>query len=1229
MTDLLQENELLKQRIAYLENRLFETENKKDITNETAVYFQKAIENIPLFGIVVNAEGKITFCNQYGLRMTGWTQEALIGQDYFEAFVPKNDQPDRRQDYQQAIQHEGYWEESTRVLLTRFNEIRYLNFSSIVLKNEKNEVTGLAKIGTDVTDQKMVSLALQRSNEALQDLFDNSNDLIFICSFSGKFLFANQAFLKKIGYDADELRNLNVQDLIHPKEKGNTYQLIMQTARGETIPKFETVLVNKKGKRVYLEGNVSCRFENNSPTAVRGIVYDITEKIRAEKAQTLYYSIANLIVKSKNLNQLYQSIHQELGKVIEVNNFYIKLYNEDKTEIQFPYYVDEARDNEAKIMKRKSGRGLTDYVMKEERAVFLYGEEVIDLLEKEHLTLFGPMPKVWIGVPLKFENEVIGLISVKDYKNRNTYNYSDLELLDFISGQIALAIQRKRYEEQLSNQKARLEAIFESSSHMMWSINRHNRLTSFNNNYVEAIESQYGFTPTLYSSLHEVKNELERQEVYDFWREQYAPAFRGKMQHFELKIKMPDNTYRWREIFLNPIRLSDGRIEEVSAIAHDITDKKRSELSLIASEEKFRNIFESFQDVYYHADLQGIVLLISPSVQEVTGFEPREIIGNRLSEFTSNPEKWSEVLTNLLQVGKIKNYETSLRTKIGDTIQSISNIKLIYDESNQPIGIEGVVRDITELKKATEEVLRAKEIAEQSLKVKESFLANMSHEIRTPMNGIIGMIDLMLDTPLNPQQQEYVQTVKKSSETLLNILNNILDLSKIEAGKMKLQKRSMDLRSAVDKVYTLFRQQANAKNNHLHYEVNAEIPRYLLADETRLIQIMSNLTSNAIKFTQNGEITLCVSLLKNTQKAHTIKVEVKDSGIGIDEKNLQFLFNTFSQVDNSFSKAHGGTGLGLAISKELCRMMHGDIGVESSADIGSTFWFTFQAEETQIPPVSDMPDYLDLRSGKLFGEYVPFILVVDDNAVNRKVATEILKKVGCKIDIAESGQESIQKAQANKYDIILMDIQMPEMDGVETTRRMKALLPTKQPPIIAMTAYSMKEDRQKFIAQGLDDYLSKPINAQKLIQKIREYLVKSGKITADINIPPQNKQTSKEKATEISKSLVNLQVVEQLKKYGGEALVVETWAEFVQDTQVLLAEISSYFKDANYTDMLKPLHTLKGNAGTVGAEQIHLQADFLEKKLKNHDYTNIESEVNKLSKDYADFRIYFQEIITS
>ena len=287
------------------------------------------------------------------------------------------------------------------------------------------------------------------------------------------------------------------------------------------------------------------------------------------------------------------------------------------------------------------------------------------------------------------------------------------------------------------------------------------------------------------------------------------------------------------------------------------------------------------------------------------------------------------------------------------------------------------------------------------------------------MNGVIGMIDLLGSTELDEEQSEYIRTIKKSSDSLLHILNDILDLSKIEAGKMKLRQEPVKIIDTFEKVYELYSQQAHISKNSLYYHLDDKLPDYILGDETRLMQVLSNLTSNAIKFSpQKGTINLSIRVMEQKGKRYKFKVSIKDSGIGISKKDIDKLFQNFSQIDSSSSKNFSGTGLGLAISKELVKSMDGDIGVASTPGFGSTFWFTFWAESIEADQVTEKKD--DGAFLKEFKDTNPRILLVDDNNINRNVACTILSKAGCEVEEAQSGFEAIEKVKAKKFDLIFM-----------------------------------------------------------------------------------------------------------------------------------------------------------------------------------------------------------------
>lgn len=1068
-----------------------------------------------------------------------------------------------------------------------------------VTEELKDEVAEL-KSKLEQAERDYYSL-IEKTNQNLKDLFDNSNDLITIFKPTGEIRFANEVVKNKLGYKEEEILDLKFLEVVHEDHRRNALQNILKITAGSRMERFETVLISKSGKNIYVTGKLTSIFENGEPVEYRCVFYDISERIRAESAQSLYFQIANITITENDLEHLYQGIFDQLHQMLRVDNFNISRKEHGQYETIF-------RINEnGSDLTSDVDHALMDYTFDRKRSLIIY-EDGIKKIEAQSRKVFeDPMPKMWLGVLIYINSRPQGIMSIYSYTDQSAFNNKDLELLDFISGQISLAIERKEKEDKIENQAATLGAIFDSSTHQIWSVDRSLKFTSFNQNYAEAFKSYFGFEPSVGTSLKDIYQKPFTNERKEFWEDKYKEAFQGKFVNFQTKTANRFNKEIWRDVFLNPIFLPNGRIEELSVIANDITEKKEAEGALIASEEKFRTIFTSFQDIYFRCNVEGKVTMLSPSVQEVLNFKPEDIIGKKVTDYMRVKSSLKEVMDRLHQEQRLRNVEGTVKDSEGNWVDFLCNIRLIKRDDGS-IEVEGVGRDISKLKKTTKELQRAKDFAERSLKIKERFLANMSHEIRTPMNGIIGMIDLMGSTPLDKEQSEYVKTINKSSQTLLNILNDILDLSKIEAGKMELRQEPFKLVKTIEKVYDLFSQQATLSDNILYYHIDENIPEWIVTDETRLVQVLSNLTTNAIKFSEKkGNINISVRLQETKKGNHTFKVSIKDSGIGISEKDQKTLFQNFHQLDNSTTKNFGGTGLGLAISKELAKSMNGDIGVVSTPGLGSTFWFTFKAKEIAADQVKTTTT--DQSFTKQFVGKAPKILLVDDNDVNRKVATGILIKSGCELDEARDGFEAIELAENGDYDLIFMDIQMPKMNGVKATQKIKALGLKNTPPIIAMTAYSMEEDRQKFLDSGLDDYLAKPIKAETLINKVKSWLKFEPKQMTNETLSPSSEDL-----------VINQNTLNQLAKFGGQELIESTLLDFEEEAEMLVKNTQLFLKSKKYEEMRGELHTLKGNSGTLGIEKLSNQAATIEKLLKADKFEGLEKQVTLLDVLFKEFK---------
>ena len=580
-------------------------------------------------------------------------------------------------------------------------------------------------------------------------------------------------------------------------------------------------------------------------------------------------------------------------------------------------------------------------------------------------------------------------------------------------------------------------------------------------------------------------------------------------------------------------RFKNGKPISTRAIFRNVTKRKKIERALSESEARQRAILENAADGIITINENAVVESFNPAAEKIFGYRAEEVVGRNVNILQPEPY-------HSLHNGYIRNYLTTSKARVIGIGREVSGrrkdgtifpLYLAVSEvclENRRI-FTGIVRDITKRKQAEEALQHAKEEAEAANRAKSEFLASMSHEIRTPMNAIIGMAELLWETPLAPEQQEYVQAFRTAGENLLGIINDILDISKIEAGRIELETIEFDLRELVEKTCEIMALRAHEKGLELACRVMPDVPDRLMGDPIRLRQILINLVGNAVKFTEKGEVILEVrttnsevddadkqdktgktDLIERDEWDSELLFSVKDTGIGLPEKKLDLIFERFSQVDTSTTRKHGGTGLGLSISKRLAELMGGRIWVESKLNVGSTFFFTakFSALPEKEKPVKikelkeaiihvaseKKPSVKEMPSEKLTPEaqvQAPLkILLADDNEDNRLLIQAYLKKTPHQIDIAETGQIAFDKFTIKTYDLVLMDMQMPVMDGYTATqqiRKWEAENKVDETPIIALTAYALKEDEQKSLDAGCTSHLTKPVKKAILLETINKY----------------------------------------------------------------------------------------------------------------------------------------------
>ncbi len=796
---------------------------------------------------------------------------------------------------------------------------------------------------------------------------------------------------------------------------------------------------------------------------------------------------------------------------------------------------------------------------------------------------------------------------------------------------------------------------------------------------------------------------------------------------------------------------------------HELKEQKKFYLSEFDNNaENYRSILNNIQEGFFEINISGQLTFFNKSMCETSGYSAEELLGLHYNKYTSGKTATLlfEVFSEIFKTGKpgrISDYE--MIRKDGQIKSIAVSVSLIRDNSGTPTGFRGIARDITSRKEAekaleqahnelekkvrirTEELLKAKEIADTSARTKTEFLANMSHEIRTPLNAIIGMSDLLLTTDHPYKQKEYLNVIQNSSKSLLELVNDILDYSKIDADQLDFETINFNIQDIVDEIAEMFLEKNISKQLELIIDINPEVPKELSGDPVRLRQVLVNLVSNAFKFTEKGEICISIDIKSKNNNFIDLIFCVKDTGIGIEaalcESTNSTLFDAFAQADGSTTRKYGGTGLGLAICRKIVTLMHGTIWVESEIGKGTSFYFTSKLKQLtkashkkitlpenmtgkKVLIVDDNPSTLMVikryiesfnfkativeLADKAFDIYKkalstePFslilmdirlpghdgitiaekikkhghpdtppiimisafgneeemlrakeagvegflmkpvkqsllfdtimgvfgnktlkfngpvktahqnelsgacLLVVEDNPINQVVVTEMLNIQGLTIDIAGNGFEALECLKNKSYDAVLMDVQMPEMDGLETTKTIRDRLNHKSLPIIAMTAHAMYGDREKCIAAGMNDYVSKPLDRQLLLSTIKKNI---GFTPADSVANPEDPLTN---LSYIQHSAPGLNIREGISRLGGSwAKYLEILISFSKSFEHFSIQTKKLIEEKNFESIIINAHSIKGTSGNISANELYISVKSFEHALKGRDIKQITS----------------------
>ena len=679
----------------------------------------------------------------------------------------------------------------------------------------------------------------------------------------------------------------------------------------------------------------------------------------------------------------------------------------------------------------------------------------------------------------------------------------------------------------------------------------------------------------------------------------------------KVKLYRGDGSLIYAFLSVAPI-LSENKksIDKYIIIFFDITD----EVQLRREVMRLKRAIESSSVSVVITDIDANIQYVNPYFSELTGYSFKEALGvNPRILRTEYNKKLYKDLWDTITSGKVWKGEFLNKKKNGEEYWENAIIAPVLNEKGKIINYVAVKEDITERKKFIRQLETAKEKAEVANKVKSEFLANMSHEIRTPMNAIMGFIDLVLDTELKATQREYLEIVKDSTEKLLRIINDILDISKLDSAKFEFENRPFDLKKLINHCSNIFSSKISGKGLDFNIEIDEKISEYFIGDEVRIVQVINNLLNNAIKFTEKGSITLrCKLLSKNTEKA-LIQVSVSDTGVGIPEDRKEKIFEAFSQADGSITRRFGGTGLGLTIASKIVKEYNGKIWVESEEGKGSTFYFTIELPITEEIPESNIAEQ---EESLHFDDSSVNILVAEDNETNQILIKEVLKTMGISVTIAENGLEAIKALSQKDYDLILMDWHMPVMDGVEALEILRKIekgesfdhnmldkkvienLKEKKFTVIALTAAALKSEKESLLSKGFNDYLSKPFKPAELSSILKKYT--SGKKRVF-------KETKKIKiVTENS-----LDYIKEL--VGDNEELIKTLLDSFRDTfKKSLNDMEQAVVKSDFDGIQRAAHTLKGAAANIGFNEIAEVLITIENNVKTKHLENIKKLLSEL-----------------